>query len=415
MLEEAQFTLMGFIKGPVCRGQVALNVIEDRFWIAFLSPDVPWMADETAFLAGVKQDLDMPAEEGSTLLSPAWLRYRREHARYVAQKTQFLQKATSGGRGRGVTLDLVWDGDHENANAALTVFRHFDSATVVKGFVGEPPKTAWVIGYPLLERIHYLLVAGFDVYGNVTHQITTRLYMDFLRMEGEANFLMFLPASRRKSLIDGWYRGVTGDMKDEVTSELAGFAEEPGIRYTSPDTSEQELFGMLRRRLEGVLAKDYDLDRVRDASLRAGLGRLGQVKGAAASWMPEMSFVTIDDEHGVSTNATILRDSAHTNVMTLFHEADRRLRDEDALVVVPGFLGSYPNALFALPRAKLGAFAEAVSRLDGPEAYRALRQQYGVLRTSERFWSHSDRIQADHRKEGAVDAGLFDYNRLEPF
>ena len=33
MLEEAQFTLMGFIKGPVCRGQVALDVIEDRFWI----------------------------------------------------------------------------------------------------------------------------------------------------------------------------------------------------------------------------------------------------------------------------------------------------------------------------------------------------------------------------------------------
>jgi hypothetical protein len=31
MLDEAQYTIMNFIKGPVCRGQVALNVINDRF------------------------------------------------------------------------------------------------------------------------------------------------------------------------------------------------------------------------------------------------------------------------------------------------------------------------------------------------------------------------------------------------
>ncbi|CAN0585803.1 unnamed protein product, partial [Ectocarpus sp. 12 AP-2014] len=29
MLDEAQFTIMAYIKGPVCRGQVALNVIDD--------------------------------------------------------------------------------------------------------------------------------------------------------------------------------------------------------------------------------------------------------------------------------------------------------------------------------------------------------------------------------------------------
>jgi hypothetical protein len=412
MLEEAQFTLMGFIKGPVCRGQVALNVIEDRFWIAFLSPDVPWMAEETAFLAGEKQDLDMPAEEGSTLLSPAWLRYRKEHERYVAKKNGFLANVTKGGD--GVTLKLVWDGDHSNSNAALTVFRHFDSATVVKGLVGEPPKTAWIIGYPLLERIHYLLVAGFDVFGNVTHQVTTRLYMDFLRMEGESNFLMFLPPARRKTLIDSWYRGVAADTKEQVVRELSGLETVPNIRYESADT-EQDLFRMLRRHVGGVLSHEYDLDRVEDAALRAEMDRLGHVRGMAASWMPEMSFVTVAGAGGVSTSFTVLRDSGHTNVMTLFHEADRRTKEEDALVVVPGFLGAYPNALFELPREKLGAFALAVSRLDGPEAYRALRQQFGVLRASDRFWSYSDRIQEDHRKRSPVEAGLFDYSRLEPF
>ena len=86
---------------------------------------------------------------------------------------------------------MIWDGDGRNDNAGLTIFRHFDSASVVKGMVGGSPKTAWVIGYPLLERIHYLLVADYDVYGNVGHQLNSRLYMDFLRMEGEFNFLSF--------------------------------------------------------------------------------------------------------------------------------------------------------------------------------------------------------------------------------
>ncbi|MGA7120403.1 MAG: fatty acid cis/trans isomerase [Polyangiaceae bacterium] len=411
MLEDAQFTMMGFIKGPVCRGQVALNVIEDRFWIMFLNPAVSWMTKETAFLADVKQDLDMPAEEGSRLLTASWLRYGAEHEKYVTKRTEFLEELTKGGH--GVNLDLVWDGDNKNPNAALTVFRHFDSATVVQGLIGPPPKTAWVVGYPLLERIHYLLVAGFDVYGNVTHQVTTRLYMDFLRMEGEANFLLFLPPEQRKLAVGSWYRGVTGEAKERVERELAGFGGAPSIRYGAGD-AERELFRMIERRVENVVAKGYDLQRVQDASMRADLDRLEHVEGKAASWMPEMSFVAVEGAGGRAAHFTVLRDSAHTNVMTLFHEDDRRVPAEDALVVVPGFLGAYPNALFDVPREHLGAFVLEVSKLDGPESYRALRSEFGVLRASDRFWKHSDRIHEDHRKE-APESGLFDFNRLEAY
>ena len=125
--------------------------------------------------------------------------------------------------GRQLTLDMIWDGGGVNQNAALTVFRHFDSATVVKGLVGEDPKTAWVIDYPLLERIHYLLVAGYDVYGNAGLQLFSRLYMDFLRIGGEFNFLYFLPprgahrcdrqlVSRRRKE----HRGVSGRLSAAV-------------------------------------------------------------------------------------------------------------------------------------------------------------------------------------------------------
>jgi hypothetical protein len=410
MLDEAEFTMMGFIKGPVCRGQVALDVIEDRFWITFIRPDAPWMKEETSFLAGVKQDLDLPAEGGSTALPTLWFGYAKKHADYVAKRNLLIERATKDGE--GITENILWDGDGTNANAALTVFRHFDSATVVKGLVGRPTKTAWVVGYPLLERIHYLLVAGFDVFGNVGHQITTRLYMDFLRMEGEADFLMLLPPARRQELVELWYRGVDGSAKETVARELEGFDGAPRIAYRSA-TPERELFAKIEARLGHVEPHEFDLAGLADGSTRAPLESLARVRGKAASRMPEMSFVTIEETDGARAHVTVLRDSAHTNVAHLFHEDARRLVDEDELTVVRGFLGAYPNALFAVARADLPAFVEAVGALDDDASYARLRARFGVLRASDRFWSFSDAVQEDHRARDGVTAGLFDYNRLD--
>lgn len=412
MLEEAEFTMMGFIKGPVCRGQVALDVIEDRFWIAFLRPDVPWMKEETEFLADEAPNMDMPAEAGSTALPSLWLRYSREHARYVTARIGFVDRVRR--EGEGVTPQLLWDGGGTNDNAALTVLRHFDSATVVKGFVGEPPKTAWVVSYPLLERIHYLLVAGFDVFGNVAHQVATRLYMDFLRMEGESGFLLFLPAAQRKELTDNWYRGVGSSAKRAVEDVLEGFSGPPNIVYKTSDPKD-ELYGLIKARVARVASHSFDADRIERASVRAAVTSLGKVPGSAASLLPEMSFVAVTAPGGAPAHFTILRDSGHTNVAYLFNEDKRRLFAEDTLTVVPGFLGAYPNALFTVDEKDLPAFTDAIAALTDEASYAALQRRFGVSRASDRFWTFSDEITAAHAKTGGLHAGLFDYNRLEGF
>ncbi len=46
LLDEARFTLMKFIKGPDCQGQVALNVINKHVWIVFGNPDSPALAQK---------------------------------------------------------------------------------------------------------------------------------------------------------------------------------------------------------------------------------------------------------------------------------------------------------------------------------------------------------------------------------
>ena len=38
---------------------------------------------------------------------------------------------------------------------------------------------------------------------------------------------------------------------------------------------------------------------------------------------------------------------------------------------------------------------------------------YGVRRTSDQFWALSDRLYQKYRNMAQIEAGLFDFNRLE--
>jgi hypothetical protein len=75
MLEEAQFTIMGFIKGPVCRGQVALNVIDDLFWVAFVDPELEQSELKEDELAAALNQIELPAEDEDSLPLLKWKRY----------------------------------------------------------------------------------------------------------------------------------------------------------------------------------------------------------------------------------------------------------------------------------------------------------------------------------------------------
>jgi hypothetical protein len=410
MLEEAMFTMAGFIKGPVCRGQVALNVIEDRFWITFVDPESPIIEHEAELLAKTIDDLRLPAEQGSTNLLLTWRRYAKGQERYLSEKSKYLSALAA--TPADVGLQHIWDGDGSNSNAGLTVMRHYDSATVVKGLVGGDPKTAWVVGYALLERIHYLLVAGYDVFGNIGHQLHSRLYMDFLRMEGESNFLDLLPSARRGALVDSWYRDTSADVKDHVYGSFAYLKQESGIAYQTAEP-EHELYQLLVDHLSGVLEREHTLSTEPSLSLRDQLGKLAMLRGSAPTHMPETSFLEVQLKIGGSAYYTILRDSAHTNVSHLFKEKDRRVPEEDRLTVLRGFVGAYPNSLFSVSEEQLPELVDALASMDSDAGYDALRVRFGIRRTDARFWPYSDRAIAAYGKLEPLESGLFDYNRLD--
>ncbi len=411
LLDEAGFIIMTFIKGPVCRGQLALNVIEDRFWVFFMDPQAG--AGDAVAEALVRQagNLSLPAERGSNSSALlAWREYAALERKYLEEKSRFLGEHAATVKRAG--LDLVWDGDGSNDNAALTVLRHFDSASVVNGLVGTPPKTAWVIGYPLLERIYYLLVAGYDVYGNVGHQLVSRLYMDFLRMEGEFNFLVLLPQAARIPTRDFWYRDTSDEVKDHVYGSIAQFAAETGVVYRSNDP-QAELYRLLEQRLARILDRRYDIDSMRDKELRADLAALAAVRGKPLAWLPETVFLRVDETGQPPQYFTVLRDTGHSNVSQMFQE-DAALRpDEHALTVVPGFIGAYPNAIWRVARTALPELTGMVGALRSEEDYRAFADRFAIRRTDPDFWLVSDALMEAHQHQAPIAAGLLDYNRFE--
>lgn len=406
MLDEAQFTIMGFIKGPVCRGQVALNVIDDHFWVVFLDPDRESAIDSAEFLARESKNLRLPNDKtnGALLSLIEWRGYSREQLKFLKAKFEYIQQAT-GPKGTKVNLDLIWDGDDHNDNAALTVFRHEDSASVVKGFVGQQPKTAWVIDYSLLERIHYLLVAGFDVFGTVAHQLETRLYMDFLRMEGEQNFLFFLPPEERIVLRNFWYRDAEDEAKQFVMTDSMAVDRTADIQYTTADPK-RELLGMLQQRLPGATAHRY-------LTLEPRFDTLQTLQGTPFSLMPEVSFLEVLGADPGENIYTIVHNDGYSNNAQIFKEAQRRIPQEDYLTVVKGFIGSYPNAFFQVPDGKLDDFVKAIESMRSEEDYSSLVSLYGVRRNAPAFWPLSDKLREHYQKNYPIEAGLFDLNRYE--
>lgn len=415
LLDDANLFIMMFIKGPSCRGPIALEVIEDRFWIYFVDPDSAVLEHMTEFLAKESKHLWLPTEEGTSRLGlVSWLKYSSLQKEFLKAKQAYLEELPSNDE--AAHLGFIWDGRGKNKNAALTVFRHADSASVVQGLVGSNPKTAVLLSYDLFERIYYLLVAGFDVYGFMGHQLDTRLYMDFLRMEGEFNFLVLLPKQMREKERDFWYRDAHQSVKDYVYGSRIHFDYESGIDYKTDDPK-SELFDLLRQRLTGALNRDYDVGGEPDAVIRAQLEELSRVRGRAVAWLPEVAFLAVTDTAGADIRQdrvyTLIHDDGYSNIASLFNQEARRLPDEDGLTVTRGFVGAYPNVFYRVDRSSLPQFVAGMADLTSEQDYRKFAERFAVRRTSPDFWNHSDQLHRAYQASAPLDAGLFDYNRLE--
>lgn len=89
------------------------------------------MPEVNEFYRSQADNLKLPGElESNTLPLTNWVRFSKQQARYLQAKSDFINHWFKNGT--HLSTDVIWDGNGTNHTAALTIFRHFDSASVVE-------------------------------------------------------------------------------------------------------------------------------------------------------------------------------------------------------------------------------------------------------------------------------------------
>ncbi len=428
LLDHSEYIIRTFIRGPVCKGQVALNVIHDHFWLFFLDPEADQTVQHPDFLIEQANHLRLPNEQGSEerVLRTFSDRYRERYMAFYKAKVGLYEKEAP----EGFALDAIWKGRRPTDSPLLTVYRHFDSASVHRGALGDLPRTLWVIDYPQLERIYYALVAGFDVFGNLSHQVNVRRYMDYLRVEGELNFLQFMPEPRRLPMIQSWYIGdkaidnvdpdevrssrpsrvpfETDDPKREFVRRVVGdhLPLEMGIQFDPINFTwdgEEKVMPMSFKTHEDVLSGFRALT-------KPGTGFIEHVTLSDVN----VILTRVRDYEGQDRLVTIVINRWHDNVNSMFREADTLDHTKDTIDFLPGSVGAYPNYFFDVEAVDLPDFFDMLENFDGSPVYRAKIDRYGIDRSDPRFWGAFDWFQAQFDAQDPVAAGLYDLNRYYP-
>ncbi len=425
LLDNSHYIIMTFIRGPVCRGQIALNVIQDHFWVMFQDPEHDLSVQYPAFLKLQKDNLIMPIDKGSKfpVLDLIGNKYNKALWNYYDARQKFYMAHHFDGQG----YDAIWKGNKASDSPVLTVYRHFDSASVHKGVLGDLPRTMWVMDYPLLERIYYALVAGFDVYGTLGHQLAVRLYMDGLREEGESYFLGFMPTEKRRPMMESWYKGVDSS---NVVYYDAGI---PGkIIYKTEDPKREFIENIVNTHILPEVGISFDRVNYLDAgkefpplpdkyeSMADYLQAFQSVSKPGTEFFSLVNdfnanvvYIRIRKNDGTDAVVSMVINRWHDNVTFLFGEKSTLDPSKDNADFLEGFYGSYPNYFIDIQQDDLPDFFDLLANLATFSYEEANKRfhKYGINRANKDFWEHYDWFQERFNQDQPVQSGLFDLNR----
>jgi len=418
MLDNAEYFVRTFIRGPVCRGQIATDVIRDNFWALFQAPDHDLYITDARYRGQATPLLAMPGQNddvGSVL--SLWLKYRDKRNQYEALRRDSYADLPAP------SWSTLWAG---NDNALLSIFRHFDSASVNKGLIGEVPQTMWLFDYPLLERTYYQLVVNFDVFGNVSHQAQTRLYFDLIRNGAEQNFLRLMPADSRDDFMDDWYQN-SGKLKLWLDYEAIDDDTPSGLHLDEKDPK-RDFANQLLTRYGDLNASPDPINRCTgaycsrdgiDPALQDAEQALSRLTSRPAAGLkvieqlPEATMLRVETASGKRVVYSMLRNRAHSNVAFLLGEAYRYQPGLDTVTIYPGVLSSYPNFMFNIPAGEVPEFVSAMEDAKDAQRFERIVDRWGVRRSHPLFWQYFHDLSRYVFETTPVEDGVLDMNRYE--
>ncbi len=458
LLDDAEFFTRNDIRGPVCSGKFAVNVIQDLGWRMYLKPtsdpavNVPEFFTHKVGNQTMAELLSLPAasqigtvEAAMALFEKTFLHFQTQ---YIAEKDPFYFRYK-----KQLGVSDLWDGNGNSHHdlqhgesaypgAVQTIVRNFDSADVTTGLHGNLPKTAEVFDYPIMERTFYNLVTGFDVYGSTIDGLNTRAYKDSLRIEAEDNFLKLAPEKSRYAIRDYWYsahtlfgRGAIHKlMRDKhslvpVPSESRETLDLDAYRGVDVKNGEASSDSVLRKvarhfRTLGIGRPDpmncpecgeNKIASVKEFETVEKLFREMKKSGPMAQHFPEVSFLRMGDGRDEDLALTLLVNRFRTNTKFFIAENITLVPERDKFMVMNNLTGSFPNLYFKMTLRQVPQFIEEVEKVKTEADYLKLRSRWAVSRDDEEIWKLTDWFYDQAQRRDPVEAARFDLSRYEIF
>ena len=419
LLDNALPILQSCFEGPAVAA-AALDVLDDQFWVMFLSPEYDLSVRLPGFLInneGLLGPQRTASPVGETAPPDAVRQLRRETVQFARKRSQLDDILF---RYQGWGYEHIWRGNRGEDAPLLTVLRHAATASVHKGGLGDLPKTVWVLDYPLFERICTTMVTGYSAYGAAEQRLAARVRLDGLRQEAETRFLDFLPQDQRRNSLQYWYGGMDLQELDASPSSLPA-----RIQFATDDAKREFVEYLVHHHFLVETGIDFDGNYLEDGEQYPGLlpeyrdiDDLLQGLRAAAAPGPS-SFTAGDDrqdslayiritgaERGDAVVSLVLH-RWHDDV-TVLRPGQRLNPTRNRVGFFAGFIGSTPNHFYTVEIAEFPAFLEILrSSQASPEVGDRLAK-YRVDGGEERFWEIYDWFQQRFAEDGGGRAGVID-------
>ena len=401
LLENSEVIVGGITYGPVCLGQTATYAVKDHFWVTFLDPRY----DPSV------QNPELGLETWSTMMDHSPIGNADYADAYAAAQAKLTPK--------GLTVDAIWNGDGKNPNAWLTVLRHETNVSVMKGRQGGIPRTQWLISYSGFERLYYDTVASYKYWEGDLGKLETLVFFNFLRQEMEDNFLLLLPQNERDPIRERWSQGFAG-WAGRLLVPFPGSTLPGGVQKDQTDP----LLGVVDRlqahmgpavsgpadALNPLVKPKVSLDDPVDSYVD-WVKAVSLLTETTAYKFPRFlpSVVLLRLNHGqVSRVYSLIANRVYKTQFDMLFQNGEAVLDEYTMSVYPTIVGGFPNLFMELDLAEAPAFLKELRSVQTLEDWTALRNRYGILRNSERFWSSLDWFNDWNFKHRGEEAGYLD-------
>jgi len=251
--------------------------------------------------------------------------------------------------------------------------------------------------------------------------------MDFLRYEGELNFISYLP---KKTQLDTFKKWNEGDKWIASHKDEDSWKRKSQVKYKTDNYPQEFIEEVVNNHilkstnisfdtinyyknghelpsLPKELKTHEDIRNGFRALTSSGTGFIKHIVDFGANTL----YIRLDMNDGRQIMGTMIINRWHDNVNS-FLSVDTTLDSaKDSIDFSLGPIGSYPNAFLIVKEDDMLEFFDMLMNFEKTPKYYNTFKKFGVSRSDKDFWEYYDWFQEYFNKTQPLTSGMFDLNR----